>query len=51
MDVAVILIPFSIMLGAAALAAFLWTLQTGQYEDLEGPAHRILIEGEDRPDA
>lgn len=42
------LIPISILLGAIALVVFLWTLQNGQYEDLEGAAARMLTD-EDRP--
>ena len=42
------LIPISVLLGAAGLAIFLWTLQDGQYEDLDGAAQRILYE-EDTP--
>jgi len=45
----VILIPAAIGLGAIALATFLWTLRSGQYEDLEGASQRILDEDEDRP--
>lgn len=38
----VVLIPIAIFMGLAALAAFLWALKTGQYEDLEGASQRIL---------
>jgi cbb3-type cytochrome oxidase maturation protein len=40
------LIPCALALGALGLAGFLWTLRTGQLEDLEGAAWRAL---EDRP--
>jgi cbb3-type cytochrome oxidase maturation protein len=43
------LIPVAIGLGLAGLAAFMWTLRNGQYDDLEGAAQRILFEGEDGP--
>ncbi|KJS10169.1 MAG: hypothetical protein VR78_14500 [Hoeflea sp. BRH_c9] len=36
------LIPVSLCLGAVGLGAFLWSLHTNQYEDLEGAAVRIL---------
>lgn len=39
-----ILIPVALGLGALGLAAFLWTLRTGQYDDLEGNAQRILLD-------
>lgn len=42
------LIPISIVLGAIALFAFLWSAKNGQYEDLEGAAARILSD-DDRP--
>ena len=36
------LIPASLALGGLGLAAFLWSLNSGQYEDLEGAALRVL---------
>ena len=39
-----ILLPIALCLGALALVAFLWTLKSGQYDDLEGSAVRILID-------
>jgi cbb3-type cytochrome oxidase maturation protein len=42
------LIPISLGLGLLALAAFLWALRSGQYEDLDGAAERILYD-EDKP--
>jgi cbb3-type cytochrome oxidase maturation protein len=42
------LIPISIGLGLLGLGAFLWALSSGQYEDLDGAAERILYD-EDRP--
>jgi cbb3-type cytochrome oxidase maturation protein len=38
----VILIPTALGLGALGLLAFLWSMSSGQYEDLEGAAERIL---------
>lgn len=49
MNVMVVLIPGALLLGAMGLAAFFWTLRSGQYEDLEGDARRILIDQEDGP--
>jgi cbb3-type cytochrome oxidase maturation protein len=37
-----ITIPIAILLGLGALAAFLWALRSGQYEDMEGAGERIL---------
>ncbi|WP_265519315.1 cbb3-type cytochrome oxidase assembly protein CcoS [Nitratireductor luteus] len=42
------LVPLAILMGIAALVAFLWSLRDGQYEDLDGAAARILVD-EDRP--
>ena len=42
------LIPISIGLGLLGLGAFMWALSSGQYEDLDGAAERILYD-EDRP--
>jgi cbb3-type cytochrome oxidase maturation protein len=43
------LIPIALALGAVGLAAFMWSLKSGQYEDLDGAAERILFEGNDNP--
>ena len=42
MDALTLLIPLSILLVFAAGAVFWWALHRGQFEDLEGPAHRVL---------
>lgn len=47
MDIMIFLIPAAVFLGAMGLAAFFWSLKSGQYEDLDGAAHRILIDDED----
>jgi len=41
------LIPIALGMGLAGLAAFLWSMRDGQYDDLDGAANRILIEEED----
>ena len=38
------LIVLSLLLGGAALALFHWALRSGQYDDLEGAANRILYD-------
>ena len=38
------LIPIALFLGALGLAAFLWALKSGQFEDPEGAAARILLD-------
>lgn len=42
MTVLLILIPVALLLGALGLAAFLWALRSGQFDDLDGAAVRIL---------
>lgn len=41
------LIPVAIFLGLLGLAAFIWSLKSGQYDDLEGAAERILYDDDD----
>lgn len=43
------LIPISLVLGAAGLAAFLWSLRSGQFRDIEGDATRILLPDDPEP--
>lgn len=43
------LIPIALALGAIALGAFMWSLRSGQYDDLAGAAERILFEDRDGP--
>lgn len=38
------LILLSLTLGVCGLAAFLWSLRTGQYDDMDGAASRILFD-------
>jgi cbb3-type cytochrome oxidase maturation protein len=49
MNMLIYLIPVALFLGGLGLAAFLWSLKNGQYEDLDGAAWRIMDDGEDRP--
>lgn len=46
MSVLVYLIPLALLLGVMWLAAFLWSVQAGQYDDLDGDANRILFDDE-----
>lgn len=41
------LIPIALLMGAAGLIAFLWAMRSGQYDDMDGAAHRILIDDEE----
>jgi cbb3-type cytochrome oxidase maturation protein len=42
MTILLYLVPAALGLGLMALGAFMWSLKSGQYEDLDGAAHRIL---------
>lgn len=47
MNLLIFLIPVALGLGLLGLGAFLWSLRTGQYEDPEGAAERILRDDDD----
>lgn len=51
MNIVAMLIPMALLLGLLGLGAFFWASSSGQFEDLDGAALRILIEdeSEDRP--
>ncbi len=49
MNVLVVLIPISLILGALGLAGFIWTLRSEQYRDPDGDAARILLDDDDTP--
>lgn len=38
------LIPIALLMGGAGLAVFIWSVKSGQYEDLDGAAERILLD-------
>jgi len=46
MDSLLLLIPVALGLGLLGLAAFLWAMKSGQFEDLDGAASRILHDDE-----
>lgn len=46
MDIMIFLIPAAVLMGLVGLLAFFWSLKSGQYEDLKGAAHRILLDDE-----
>jgi cbb3-type cytochrome oxidase maturation protein len=50
MEVLVILVPVALLLGLAGLVAFLWSLRTGQYDDLEGAAWRAIADDDPPPE-
>lgn len=51
MEALIFLIPVALGLGLLGLAAFLWSMKSGQYEDLDGAAWRAIMDDEDEPPA
>ncbi|MFO1323208.1 MAG: cbb3-type cytochrome oxidase assembly protein CcoS [Burkholderiales bacterium] len=48
MEILMLLIPLSVVLALLIGALFWWSVRSGQFDDLDGPAHRILAD-DDRP--
>ncbi|WP_028239406.1 cbb3-type cytochrome oxidase assembly protein CcoS [Stutzerimonas azotifigens] len=42
-----VMIPIAVIIVALAIWLFFWAVDSGQYDDLEGPAHSILFDDED----
>jgi cbb3-type cytochrome oxidase maturation protein len=49
MDILYLLIPLSVVLVFMIGAVFWWAVRSGQFDDLEGPAHRILMDDDSAP--
>lgn len=49
MEILYLLIPVSVLLVFAIAAAFWWSVKSGQFDDLEGPGFRILMD-DDKPE-
>ena len=47
MEVLYLLIPLGLVLLGIAIWGFMWAVKSGQFDDLEGPAHRILLDDDD----
>jgi len=47
MEILYMLVPLAVVLAAVAVGAFVLSVKSGQYEDLEGPGHRILMDDDD----
>ncbi|MFK7840394.1 MAG: cbb3-type cytochrome oxidase assembly protein CcoS [Bdellovibrionales bacterium] len=48
MSVLIYLIPIALLLGLIGLVAFIWTLKSGQYEDMDGAAQRVLLDDDEK---
>ncbi|MCX7174338.1 MAG: cbb3-type cytochrome oxidase assembly protein CcoS [Proteobacteria bacterium] len=49
MEILYLLVPLSVLLVFLIAVVFWWSLKNGQFDDLEGPAYRILMD-DDRPE-
>jgi cbb3-type cytochrome oxidase maturation protein len=47
MDILYLLIPVSLVFIALIVWIFIWAIRSGQFDDLEGPAHEILMDDEE----
>lgn len=47
MEILYLLIPLGLLVLGVAIWGFLWAVRTGQFDDMEGPAHRILMDDDD----
>ena len=47
MNILYMLIPLGLVLLGVAIWAFMWAVRSGQFDDLEGPAHRILMDDDE----
>lgn len=47
MDIMIVLVPGALFLGVLGLIAFFWSLRSGQYEDMDGAAQRVLLDDEE----
>ncbi len=50
MEIIFFLIPIALVLVAAIVAGLFWAVKSGQFDDLEGPAHQILMDEEIYPE-
>ncbi|MBP7587859.1 MAG: cbb3-type cytochrome oxidase assembly protein CcoS [Thermoanaerobaculia bacterium] len=49
MESVFLLVPLAAVLALGTVAALFWAVRSGQFEDLEGPAHRILMDDDSPP--
>ena len=51
MTVLLFLVSLALLLGLIALVAFMWSLRSGQFDDLDGAAHRVLMDDDVEEDS
>ncbi|GMU67604.1 MAG: hypothetical protein AMXMBFR36_38780 [Acidobacteriota bacterium] len=47
MEIVFVLVPLGVAFAAAVVGVLIWAVRSGQFDDLEGPAHRILLDEEE----
>jgi cbb3-type cytochrome oxidase maturation protein len=47
MEIIIVLLPLALALGAGFVGFFIWAVKKGQYDDLETPKYRMLIDNQD----
>jgi cbb3-type cytochrome oxidase maturation protein len=47
MDQLIVLIPIALVLGLIGLGGFLWSMRSGQFDDLEGAGWRVLLDDDE----
>lgn len=47
MDIILMLIPAALLISVVAIVVFYWSVNSDQYEDMDGEAHRILMDDDD----
>ena len=50
MDIIYFLIPMALVLVAGIVAGLFWAVKSGQFDDMEGPAHQIIMDEEIYPE-
>lgn len=49
MDLLIAMVPLSLLLLGLAILIFFWAVKSGQFDDMDSPAHRILFDDDDTP--
>ena len=49
MDILILLIPLSLVLVGVIAWVLLWAARSGQFDDLEGPAHSVIMDNDNPP--
>lgn len=50
MDILYLLLPVALIFVIIIIVVFFWAVRSDQFDDLQGPAHRILMDDDDKPE-